>query len=271
VFTNAPNNLSVEANHYWGTNTPYVVHRYDITNTGATALTNVYPGMFWDWDLAGAAANTNLAFYSAPDRLIGVFHPTAPAALYFGTMAISAPVSGYRLTTPYPPAAGQRHAIADLWNGLTIQQGSHSAAADQRGVIGVGPYSIPAGGTITAVFASLGGTNQANLFANSEAARAAAPVAGEGGPEATSLVLRAPAPNPARSSALVRYALERAGDVRLEVFDVLGRRVATLAEGPRAPGEHAATVATSALPAGTYVVRLEAGGERATQTLVVAR
>jgi hypothetical protein len=38
--------------------------------------------------------------------------------------------------------------------------------------------------------------------------------------------------------ATLRYALHRAGDVRLDVFDVAGRRVTTLVSGARGIGEH---------------------------------
>lgn len=38
--------------------------------------------------------------------------------------------------------------------------------------------------------------------------------------------------------ATLRYALQRSGDVRLEVFDVAGRRVTTLVDGARGAGEH---------------------------------
>jgi hypothetical protein len=41
-------------------------------------------------------------------------------------------------------------------------------------------------------------------------------------------------PNPAHSSARIRFALPRAGIVRLETFDAAGRRVRRLLEGRRA-------------------------------------
>ena len=38
--------------------------------------------------------------------------------------------------------------------------------------------------------------------------------------------------------ATLRYALTRPGDVRIDVFDVAGRRLTTLVSGPRGSGEH---------------------------------
>jgi hypothetical protein len=38
--------------------------------------------------------------------------------------------------------------------------------------------------------------------------------------------------------ATLRYALQNPGDVRLDVFDVAGRRITTLVSGVRGAGEH---------------------------------
>lgn len=96
-------------------------------------------------------------------------------------------------------------------------------------------------------------------------------------PEAPIPVLRvvsmAPiSPNPARSSAVVRYTLPRAAPVSLEVFDLQGRRIETIL-GPQLqePGEHEIRVATDRLPTGCYLYRLDAGGVIATQKVVVVR
>jgi len=50
--------------------------------------------------------------------------------------------------------------------------------------------------------------------------------------------LAAPVPNPSRGAATLRFGLAREGAVRLELFDLAGRRVRTLAEGSRPAGTH---------------------------------
>ncbi|MEM8600145.1 MAG: Ser-Thr-rich GPI-anchored membrane family protein [Bacteroidota bacterium] len=62
-------------------------------------------------------------------------------------------------------------------------------------------------------------------------------------------------PNPARDAATVAVALPEAADVRVEVFDVLGRRVAMLHDGPLSAGAHLLALDAVRLPAGVYVVR----------------
>jgi hypothetical protein len=78
-------------------------------------------------------------------------------------------------------------------------------------------------------------------------------------------------PNPARTKATIRYALPRAADVRLEVYDLLGRRVMTLAEGRQEPGRRQIQIDASRLSSGTYVYRLVAGGVATSRKLTVVR
>lgn len=80
------------------------------------------------------------------------------------------------------------------------------------------------------------------------------------------------APNPFADATDVSYTLGRPADVRLTVYDAVGRAVAVLSEGRRAAGTHTATLDARGLPAGTYLYRLEADGAVvATRRMTVAR
>lgn len=78
-------------------------------------------------------------------------------------------------------------------------------------------------------------------------------------------------PNPSAGATVVPFVLAAVADVRVSVYDVPGREVAVLVDGPREAGAHEAALDGSALPAGTYLVRLTAGGATATRRLTVAR
>ena len=101
------------------------------------------------------------------------------------------------------------------------------------------------------------------------AANVGTPTAGEGGPGASDLALRVE--NPLSGVATVRFETGGAGPARLEVFDVLGRRVATLLDGPVAAGPQRATFDARGLPSGTYLVRLAGGGASVTRAVTVVR
>lgn len=66
-------------------------------------------------------------------------------------------------------------------------------------------------------------------------------------------------PNPFRSGTAVTFAVPVASDVTLQVFDLLGRRVATLVEGTIAAGVHSVWFQPGREPAGIYLARLRVG------------
>ncbi len=68
-------------------------------------------------------------------------------------------------------------------------------------------------------------------------------------------------PNPFTHSTTIEYALPASGRVRLSVFDMLGREIATLVDDIRHTGRHNAVFDGASLPSGTYLYRLEAAGQ----------
>ena len=96
-------------------------------------------------------------------------------------------------------------------------------------------------------------------------------VSTEEGTQAAPFALSAPSPNPFRTQSAMTYTLPRDADVRLDVFDALGRQVQTLVEGRRPAGTHRASLQAAGLPPGLYVVRLSASGQTATRRLVRVR
>lgn len=84
--------------------------------------------------------------------------------------------------------------------------------------------------------------------------------------------LRQNYPNPATQRATIRFALPEAKPVTLEVYDMLGRRVATLKRKEKMqPGRHAVQVDASRLASGTYFYRLQAGDFQKTRKMVILR
>ena len=89
---------------------------------------------------------------------------------------------------------------------------------------------------------------------------------GEGLPRAVTLA--AVSPNPARGPVRVRYGLPQPARVEVQVFDLLGRKVARLYDGEAVLGWHNVTWDGIAAP-GLYVVHLVAetdGGVRTVRT-----
>ena len=87
------------------------------------------------------------------------------------------------------------------------------------------------------------------------------------------LSLKGGYPNPTRSNATIEYTLPEAQHAELAVFDVLGRRVATLVDQRQTAGRKTAALDVSAegLSSGTYMLRLTAAGETKTSRITVLR
>lgn len=90
---------------------------------------------------------------------------------------------------------------------------------------------------------------------------------GEALPEAFALGL--PWPQPAAGAATLTVALPQPGRLRVEVFDLLGRRLATPYTGEAAAGRMPVRVDTQGWASGTYLVRAYVGEQVLTQPLVV--
>jgi len=69
--------------------------------------------------------------------------------------------------------------------------------------------------------------------------------------------LRQNYPNPFNPTTQITYDLAKATDVRLMVFDLLGREVATLVKAPQAAGRYVVDFDATGLPSGMYFYRLE--------------
>jgi hypothetical protein len=85
-------------------------------------------------------------------------------------------------------------------------------------------------------------------------------------------------PNPLRAGeqTSVRYSLDRDAVTRLDVYDLLGRRVATVVDDFRRAGHYEAQWSGrddrgDLLPSGLYMYRLEAGGEVLTRRCTIVR
>jgi hypothetical protein len=78
-------------------------------------------------------------------------------------------------------------------------------------------------------------------------------------------------PNPFNPNTLIRYQLPALSDVRLSVYDMLGREVAVLVEEKQPGGTHEVDFAATGLASGVYFYRLRAGIHVQTRRMIVIR
>ena len=99
----------------------------------------------------------------------------------------------------------------------------------------------------------------------------AAGVSNEDGSAVTEFALEASAPNPSAGQTSLRYAVPETSEVLIEVYDLMGRRVATLVDGEQAPGRKTVQWDAGSLAGGVYVYRMTAGSFAQTMKMVVVR
>ena len=93
-----------------------------------------------------------------------------------------------------------------------------------------------------------------------------------GSAEITTYALHQNYPNPFNPTTSISYDLVEAGHVSLKVFDVTGREVATLINGPQISGAHHVEFKAENLPSGLYFYRLTASsGFTATRKMLLLK
>ena len=90
----------------------------------------------------------------------------------------------------------------------------------------------------------------------------------------TDFALRQNYPNPFNPSTIIPYQLPVSGHVRLEVFNILGQRLATLVDEEQSAGTYttqwdATDAAGRAVGAGVYIYRLSSGGMAESRRMVL--
>ena len=78
-------------------------------------------------------------------------------------------------------------------------------------------------------------------------------------------------PNPFASETTLEFSAQKPGHVRLDVFDVLGRRIETVVDRHYSRGAHQVRWNSESLTRGVYLVRMEVDGRPAGVQTVVRR
>ncbi len=90
-------------------------------------------------------------------------------------------------------------------------------------------------------------------------------------PSPLGFALSGPFPHPVRSEALLRFELASAGQVSIDVIDVLGRHCLDLLHEGRSGGVHELRFRAAALTPGLYLCRIRCGSDMRVRPFLVAR
>ncbi|MFN3781272.1 MAG: immunoglobulin domain-containing protein, partial [Candidatus Kapaibacteriota bacterium] len=87
------------------------------------------------------------------------------------------------------------------------------------------------------------------------------------------IILEQNNPNPVNSHTIISFSVPNEGNASVEIFDVVGRKVATLFNGPVASGTYniSFNLEEFDLPSGTYIYKLHFNGTELTRQMLVIR
>jgi hypothetical protein len=159
-------------------------------------------------------------------------------------------VNSYRTTYTYNANGNAALFIAEQWtNSLWQPFNSSSSTLDSAGnYIGISGCKIIfhyKQTLITAVKEEIGTPSSHQLFQNY--------------------------PNPFNPSTVIKYRLSTAGNVRITIFDLLGREVITLLNKQKPAGSYQMNWNASGIPSGVYFYRLQAGSFIETKKLILLK
>jgi endonuclease I len=78
-------------------------------------------------------------------------------------------------------------------------------------------------------------------------------------------------PNPFNPSTIIRYNLQYDGNVKLEVYDLIGRRIALLVDDFKEAGTHEVRFDAAGLSSGMYIYRLTSGSHTRVRKMTLIR
>lgn len=254
----------------------YIIIYYTYTNNGITTLNNFYSGIYADWDI-GAIVN-NRAFTDNALKM-GYAHEDIPNGIYVGVKVL-----GFSSFNCYAVDNDGSNGSLGIYNGFTKQEkydamstpralaGTSGAGNDVSLMVASGPYSINAGDSVKVGFALLAGDNLADL----QASAAAADIkfnSSIGVPEINSFgfYFNQNYPNPFSGSSTVSITLPGRTEVKLNVYDAVGKEVLVLENGFLNSGTHTYVLNSRNFSNGIYYLKLIAGEKTETRKFIVAK
>ena len=250
----------------------YILVQYSIKNTNATALTNVYAGLFTWMSPDGYFNSNNISRLNTSNKLAYTYNTGIPNR-YLGVGLMTNQTMNFKI---YP--------FIDVLNGFTTQEKwdglSGGIVNDSLGpggnpfVLGVGPFDLAANQVETIGFAILNGTNAADLITKNIQAKLKYGTVG-----VTNISSEIPRvfslsqnyPNPFNPTTNIQFGVPKNALVSIKVYDLLGREVAVLLNEQKQAGTYMVDFNAASLSSGVYFYRMQAGMFADTKRMLVIK
>lgn len=259
----------------------FIILRYNLENTSASTISNLYAGLFIDWDLTDGS--DDVANYNSTSNFGYTYHFGSGFNYYIGTALLSS--TNYGCYSILNPGGDGGFSIYDgftdlekwtsLSSGLTKAQ---AGAGDVSQVISAGPFTIPVSGNVNVAFVIAAANNLNELSSAITNARNLYPSIPSSVKEvSTSEIplqyeLMQNYPNPFNPTTKIRFSVPMVNgltkqNVLLKVYNLLGDEVATLVNESLNAGNYETEFDAKNLPSGIYIIQLCTGEKLLTRKM----
>ena len=251
----------------------YIILRYSITNTSGAAISNLYAGLYFDWDMIEGSGDNDLTSYDSTGNFGFVHHLGSNPDTTIGVGLLSANNYGFYAILNSTFGYTDKEKWTALSSGFT---NTSAGPADIANVTSSGPYNIPPGDTIDVAFAISADINLQNLrtaFANARIKYNSIFPSPKDSIKPVPYIfeLAQNYPNPFNPSTTIKFSIPSESHVILKIYDMLGREVRTLLNEEKAPGNYSANFIAGNLPSGVYLYKLTAGNYTIAKKLVLLK
>ncbi len=247
----SPIGVEVRQNTFAWANPPdddYIIVEYIITNRSDSTISDLRVGLFMDWDIplnATTTSSLNLGDYVPGDDLGYIFYENGADSQSFRGVKIvnDEGMVNYRVYDFFSEIWDGRFSEQNKSLGLFDNYAQTSDLGEVAHTVTTGPFSLAPGETDTAAFAIVGGPDWLDFLANATQAEARYAVLTDtdddfdDSPLPRQLMVYQNYPNPFNPSTTIAFSLPRAGDVSVEVFNIVGQRVAVVHDNRLPAGE----------------------------------
>jgi len=254
-----------QQSYQWSDTTRYdfIIFKYIVKNTGLSGnLNNLFIAPWLDPDVGNAS--DDLGGYDSGRGMTYMFDSQGSPSGYIGLKLLGA--GNIPHTACIYKIGGDPQTDLERYQAITngiVPVPTDSA--DYRMLLTAQPFSLAVGDSQTVAFGLVMGNSLADLQANADTMEAVyhnylvgieETVSGK---IPTNYFLGQNYPNPFNPSTHFQFGLPRASDVKVEVDNLLGQRVAVLLNERKPAGIHTVNFNGSHLSSGIYLYRIQAG------------
>jgi subtilisin family serine protease len=294
VFSDAgagPNALGIETHltSYTYSNPPnnsFIILNTSFHNTTSKDITGLFAGYYIDWDIPVSDYIHDTTYYDANDNFAVALNNnkkdlTVYKKVYTGTALISANANSFIYYGINNGSATDSVILSDAdgfsdkekWFTLSKGDKTKTAGGDISLVVSGGPFNILVNDSVNVAYVLAAATTLDSLRAAIQQSRDKYKTVGikeNQNKLPDSFALFQNYPNPFNPSTVISYQIPKAGHVKLKVYDVLGREVATLIDKEQIAGSYKVEF-SGQLSSGVYFYRLTAGEFSQTKKMLLLK